>query len=70
MSWLKLTSKGLYLMEAGSDKYIESIPVKPNSSANLNELGTEIHIEWFTRNNPPKRLIIDLTAEEPQRIGE
>jgi hypothetical protein len=69
MSWLKLTSKALYLMAPGSDKYTQSVPVKPNSSANANELGTELPSSWFTKDNFPKRLIIDLKASEPSKFS-
>lgn len=68
MAWLKMTSNALYLMAPGTDRYLEKRPVTLNSPANPNELGTEVPTEWFV-NDPPKRLIVDLTASEPTKLS-
>lgn len=55
-------------MAPGTDRYLKKRPVTPNSSAHPKELGTEIPTEWFVK-EPPTRLIVDLTASEPQELS-
>ena len=64
-----MTSKAHYLMAPGSDKYQMMSPVTANSTDHPHELGTAIPPEWLAMNPPPSRLIIDLTASEPQPIN-
>lgn len=68
MAWLKMTSSALYLMAPGTDRYLEKRPVTLNSSAHPKELGTEIPTKWFVK-ELPTRLIVDLTASEPQKLS-
>lgn len=56
--WLKLTDEALYLMQSGTDSYV--------SKASLNNGRLHVPPDWFTRDNAPKSLILDLDASEPK----
>lgn len=53
MTWLKLTEEALFLMEGGTNQFLDKIPVeakKDNSGAPVpNEFTLDIAKEWFTR---------------------
>ncbi|MCY7333950.1 MAG: peptidoglycan-binding protein [Pseudanabaena sp. CAN_BIN31] len=55
MTWLKLTEKELFLMEGGTNQFLEKVPVVPKTGGTLNEFEldlTEVK-KWMTRANPP-----------------
>ena len=55
MTWLKLTEKELFLMEGGTNQFLEKISVVPKPSGSPDEFQldlTEVR-EWMTRANPP-----------------
>ncbi|OYQ64426.1 hypothetical protein B9G53_12030 [Pseudanabaena sp. SR411] len=55
MTWLKLTETELFLMEGGTNQFLDKVAVDPNSSGSPNEFQldlTEVK-KWMTRGNPP-----------------
>jgi N-acetylmuramoyl-L-alanine amidase len=67
MSWLKLTSKALYLMQGGTEQYISKVAL--DSTGNSTTL--DVPLDWFTgsTSNLPRTMIVDVQASvEPAQF--
>lgn len=55
MTWLKLTERELFLMEGGTNQFLEKVPVVLNPSGFPDEFQLDLTKvkEWMTRANPP-----------------
>jgi N-acetylmuramoyl-L-alanine amidase len=60
MSWLKLTSKALYLMQGGTEQYIGKVALE--STGNSTTL--DVPLDWFTgsTSNLPRTMLVDMQA--------
>lgn len=55
MTWLKLTETELFLMEGGTEQFLEKVSVVPKPSASADEFQLDLTDvkKWMTRANPP-----------------
>ncbi|OIP75310.1 MAG: hypothetical protein AUK48_07845 [Oscillatoriales cyanobacterium CG2_30_44_21] len=54
-TWIKLNSKAIYLMQGGTNEFLEKVPVVPKTGGTPDEFEldlTEVKA-WMTRANPP-----------------
>jgi len=58
MTWLKLTSKALYLMDG--DQYLNKVDLE--SRPNPNEHSIDLPISWFKSPEPPTGIVVALKA--------
>lgn len=65
MTWLKLTTKALYLMESNSDKYLEVAELKVHNSA-AQEFKLSLPLEWFQGADAPAKMAIELDPSSPE----
>jgi lysozyme len=69
MSWLKLTSKALYLMKGETENYIDKVELECNSSGAFTLF---IPPQWFKDNDAPSGMIIQMlpnfNVEEPKPL--
>ena len=66
MTWLKLTSKALYLMDG--DQYLNKVDLE--SRPNPNEHSIDLPISWFKSPEPPTGIVVALkaSAEPPPAL--
>lgn len=68
MTWLKLTSKALYLMDSGNE-YLEKFNLSLTRSSPA-QYKMDVPLEWFQSTSSPGQLIVALeTSSEPQRVS-
>lgn len=65
MTWLKLTSKALYLMDG--DRYLNKVDLE--SRPNPNEHSIDLPISWFKSPERPTGIVVALKPQpnRPQR---
>jgi hypothetical protein len=70
MTWLKLTSKALYLMESGTNEYLEKFDLSLTRAV-PEQYKMDIPVEWFSSDDAeiPGQVIISFnTKDEPQPV--
>jgi hypothetical protein len=63
MSWLKLTSKTLYLVKGGTNKYLEKVDLAPHGNTG-NEFKIAIPSDWLTGSDAPNVVVVDVGSTE------
>jgi hypothetical protein len=63
MSWLKLTSKSLYLMRGGTNTYIEKVDLAAIPGADR-EFKLSIPAEWLQGSDSPNVVVVDVGSTE------
>ncbi len=60
MSWLKLTSKALYLMQGGTEQYISKVALKSTDKSTI----LDVPLDWFTgaTSDLPRTMLVDMQA--------
>lgn len=60
MSWLKLTSKALYLMHGGTEQYISKVALESKDNFTI----LDVPLDWFTgsTSNLPRTMLVDTQA--------
>ncbi len=67
MSWVKLTSKALYLMDSQSNEYLEKVDLIL-TRANPEQYKIDLPLEWLESEDAPGQVIVALDAnEEPKQ---
>jgi len=67
MSWVKLTSKALYLMDSQSNEYLEKVDLIL-TRANPEQYKIDLPIEWLESQDAPGQVVVALEAvEEPKQ---
>lgn len=69
MTWLKLTKKALYLMQGGSNQYLQKVALQPHNP-DLEQFRFAVPVEWLQSLNPPHSMIIALEGAEPQPVPQ
>jgi len=67
MTWLKLTTKALYLMGSSSDRYLKKVELKEHNSAKK-EFKLSIPLEWFESASAPGKMLIELDPNHPEPL--
>ena len=65
MTWLKLTTKALYLMDSSSNNYLKKVELKEHNPAQQ-EFKVSIPLEWFQKVNAPGKMSIELNPTSPE----
>jgi N-acetylmuramoyl-L-alanine amidase len=68
MSWLKLTSKALYLMQGGTEQYISKVALESKDNSTI----LDVPLDWFTgsTSNLPRTMLVDMQASvEPAQFS-
>lgn len=69
MAWLKLTSEALYLMQGGTNLFIDKVDLKDHNTAK-EELILDVPKDWFRRGDVPKTMVIDVgSTAKPEKIS-
>jgi lysozyme len=67
MSWVKLTSKALYLMDSGSNEYLEKVDLIL-TRAIPEQYKIDLPLEWLKSSDAPGQVIVALESkEEPKQ---
>jgi lysozyme len=61
MTWLKLTSKALYLMQGNTECYLDKVDLKTRPSG---EFELTVPIDWFQMGNVPGEMVVTLQAPD------
>ncbi|WP_272129043.1 peptidoglycan recognition protein family protein [Spirulina sp. CS-785/01] len=68
MAWLKLTQKALYLMQGGTNQYLQKVDLQPHNPER-EQYRFNVPVDWFqSLNNPPQSMIVSLEEGEPQPV--
>lgn len=63
MSWLKLTSRTLYLVKGGTNKYLDKVDLEPHGNA-ANEFKIAIPTGWLRGSDAPNVVVVDVGSTE------
>ncbi len=68
MSWLKMTSKSLYLMKGGTNEYVNKVDLIPQGTPADQESKLDIPTQWLEGSDFPRVIVIDVDSiEEPSK---
>lgn len=69
-TWIKLTSKAIYLMQGGSNQFLEKVDLLQKKDATATPIAGEFSLNfpktWFERVDSPGTMAINLEGNEPQ----
>jgi hypothetical protein len=68
MSWLKMTSKSLFLMKGGTNEYLEKVDLNVHGVPTNEEFDITVPTGWLTGSNAPRMVVIDFgSTEKPNK---
>lgn len=71
MSWLKMTSKSLFLMKGGTNQFLEKIDLTVHGSPGDQEFKLDVPIQWLKGSDVPRAIVIDVgSTEEPDNASK
>lgn len=68
MSWLKMTSKSLYLMKGGTNEFLEKVDLVVHGPHTNKEFKLDVPKDWLAGSNAPRVMVIDVGSKvEPNK---
>ena len=64
MSWLKMTSKSLFLMKGGTDEFLKKVDLQPHGEVANKEFKFDIPIDWGKGGDVPRVMVIDVGSKQ------
>jgi N-acetylmuramoyl-L-alanine amidase len=64
MSWLKMTSKSLFLMKGGTDEFLKKVDLQPHGNRANKEFKFDIPTDWGQTGDIPRVMVIDVGSAQ------